>query len=240
MPTATAELTRQTVGRRRRRRSLRSTRSTLRGGIGTRRSSATTRGGAVERSTFLAFRLAFGLVVAFGAVRFLARGWVGVALRRARAPPDVLPASTGCVRCQGRRCTLLVGALAVLGIAHRRRRRHTRLWRAACSLVRLRVRRADRRGALPQPLLVRHAGRGDRPRGASPMPRVDGTVPVVSVWALRAQLAVSSTLFAGLAKVNPDWLFAAQPMRHVAGESRTDRPARRCRWLDEPVHGARC
>ncbi len=39
-----------------------------------------------------------------------------------------------------------------------------------------------------------------------------GTIPVWALWALMAQLAVVY-LFAGIAKLNPDWLLNAQPMR---------------------------
>ena len=38
------------------------------------------------------------------------------------------------------------------------------------------------------------------------------TVPAVTLWILRGQVAVVY-LFAGIAKLNPDWLFEAQPLR---------------------------
>ena len=43
----------------------------------------------------------------------------------------------------------------------------------------------------------------------SPVP---GTVPARTIWILRAQVGVVY-LFGGIAKLNPDWLFHAQPMR---------------------------
>ena len=42
--------------------------------------------------------------------------------------------------------------------------------------------------------------------------RLNGTVPVWVVWTLRAQLG-AVYLFSGIAKLNPDWLFHAQPLR---------------------------
>ena len=95
---------------------------------------------------------------------------------------------------------------------------------------RLRLRRADRRRAVPQPLLVHDARRGhagDRAAAAR-----DGTVPAITVWALRGQIAVVY-VFAGIAKLNPDWLFEAQPMRLWLA-ARTDRPVVGS-WLDEPI-----
>ncbi len=55
-----------------------------------------------------------------------------------------------------------------------------------------------------------------------PQPGRDGTVPAITVWALRAQLAVVY-VFAGLAKLNADWLLHGQPMR-IWLAARTDRP----------------
>ena len=49
-----------------------------------------------------------------------------------------------------------------------------------------------------------------------------GSVPVITIWALRAQIAVVY-VFAGLAKLNPDWLWRAQPMS-IWLAARTDRP----------------
>ncbi len=57
-----------------------------------------------------------------------------------------------------------------------------------------------------------------------------GFVPAISVWALRAQVAVVY-VFAGIAKLNPDWLFRAQPMS-IWLAARTDRPLIGA-WLDE-------
>ena len=45
----------------------------------------------------------------------------------------------------------------------------------------------------------------------SPHP-LNGTVPVWVVWVLRSQLA-AVYFFSGIAKLNPDWLFHAQPLR---------------------------
>ena len=45
----------------------------------------------------------------------------------------------------------------------------------------------------------------------SPHP-LNGTVPVWVVWTLRAQLG-AVYVFSGIAKLNPDWLFHAQPLR---------------------------
>lgn len=48
------------------------------------------------------------------------------------------------------------------------------------------------------------------------------TVPAVTVWALRAQLA-AVYVFAGIAKLNPDWLLRGEPMG-IWLAARTDRP----------------
>jgi vitamin K-dependent gamma-carboxylase len=58
------------------------------------------------------------------------------------------------------------------------------------------------------------------------------TVPAVVVWLLRLQLAIVY-LFAGLAKLNPDWLFEAMPLRLWLAD-RTDVPVVGP-WLDEPA-----
>ena len=46
----------------------------------------------------------------------------------------------------------------------------------------------------------------------NPSSEQDGTMPVWVIWALRAQVGVVY-LFAGIAKLNPDWMLHAQPLR---------------------------
>ena len=59
---------------------------------------------------------------------------------------------------------------------------------------------------------VCRGNRGGDGGGDSPSGRVVGTtVPVAALWALRVQLALVY-VFAGVAKLNPDWLLHAQPL----------------------------
>jgi hypothetical protein len=57
-------------------------------------------------------------------------------------------------------------------------------------------------------------------------------VPAVTVWMLRFQLGVVYT-FAGIAKLNPDWLLRGEPL-HTWLAARTDRPIIGA-FLDEPI-----
>ncbi len=54
-------------------------------------------------------------------------------------------------------------------------------------------------------------------------PAEGATVPVWVIWTLRAQLG-AVYLFAGVAKLNPDWLFHAQPLRIWLSNAAPDAP----------------
>ena len=165
------------------------------------------------------FRIAYGLLVAFGSVRFLARGWVdalylepahhltypGFEWVRPLAAPWMhlhMAALAGLGLCiaVGYRHRL-AAALFVVGFTY------TELIEASLYLNHYWF--VTLAGVLVWLLPVGHRWSLDAARGrvtASPV------VPAGTVWALRAQVAVVYG-FAGLAKLNPDWLFEAQPLR---------------------------
>ena len=165
------------------------------------------------------FRIAYGLLVAFGSVRFLARGWVdalylepahhltypGFEWVRPLAAPWMhlhMAALAGLGLCiaVGYRHRL-AAALFVVGFTY------TELIEASLYLNHYWF--VTLAGVLVWLLPVGHRWSLDAARGrvtASP------AVPAGAVWALRAQVAVVYG-FAGLAKLNPDWLFEAQPLR---------------------------
>ena len=57
-------------------------------------------------------------------------------------------------------------------------------------------------------------------------------MPLGAIWLVRAQVAVVY-VFAGLAKLNTDWLLHGLPLRTVAARARSDL-AIIGPWLDEP------
>lgn len=165
------------------------------------------------------FRIAYGLLVAFGSVRFLARGWVdalylepahhltyrGFEWVRPLAAPwmhlhMVALAGLGLCIAIGYRHRL-AAALFVVGFAY------TELIEASLYLNHYWF--VTLAGVLLWLLPVGHRWSLDAARGrVAPSP----VVPAGAVWALRAQVAVVYG-FAGLAKLNPDWLLEAQPLR---------------------------
>jgi hypothetical protein len=165
------------------------------------------------------FRIGFGLLVAFASVRFLTKGWVdALYLEPARHLTYAgfewvrpLPAPwmhahivalgvLGLGIAAGWR-TRLCAALFTAGFAY------TELIDAALYLNHYWY--VTLAGLLLVLLPTGHHWALDAARGRV---AASATVPVVTVWALRAQLAVVY-LFAGVAKLNPDWLLSAQPMR---------------------------
>jgi vitamin K-dependent gamma-carboxylase len=181
----------------------------------------------VPALSFVAFRVAFGSIVALGSVRFIARGWVGefyvepdrhltyARFEWVRPLPGpwmyalmALLALAGVAIATGRRLRIAAAFFAV-GFAY------TELIDAALYLNHYWF------VTLAAVLLA-----------VLPGPAGDGTIPAYAVWAIRGQLACVY-LFAGLAKLNPDWLFDAQPLR-IWLDARTDRPVVGP-WLDEPL-----
>lgn len=200
-------------------------------GVGPERSgrvrrAARTLATPVPAASFVAFRIAFGLLASLGAVRFLAKGWVD----RFYLEPDVhltFPRFGFVAPLPGPWMHLYVAALAVLGLAIAagvRYRSASAVFAIGFAYVEL----IDAALYLNHYWFVTIAA-----VLLAVLPPPDGgTVPRVSVYALRAQLAVVY-VFAGVAKLNPDWLLAAQPMRIWLG-ARTDRPVVGA-WLDEPA-----
>ena len=173
----------------------------------------------VSADSVAAFRIAYGLLVAYGSIRFLAKGWVGALylepanhltypgfewVRPLAAPwmhlHMVALAGLGLCIAVGYRHRL-AAALFVVGFTY------TELIEASLYLNHYWF--VTLAGLLLWLLPVGCRWSLDAALGrvaAAPV------VPAGAVWALRAQVAVVYG-FAGLAKLNPDWLFEAQPLR---------------------------
>jgi hypothetical protein len=179
----------------------------------------------VSSASTTVFRIAFGLLIVGSTVRFVARGWVEefylapanhltfAGFEWVRPLPPVAMYAH-------------MGVLAALGVAIAVGYR-TRLAAALFAVGFAYVELIDAALYLNHYWFVTLAA---VTLAIVPSPS-NGTVPAVTVWALRAQLAVVY-VFAGIAKINPDWLFDAQPMA-IWLAARTDRPLVGP-WLDEP------
>lgn len=173
----------------------------------------------VAADSVAAFRIAYGLLVAYGSIRFLARGWVdtlylepanhltypGFEWVRPLAAPwmhfhMVALAGLGLCIAVGY-CHRLAAALFVVGFTY------TELIEASLYLNHYWF--VTLAGLLLWLLPV--GGRWSLDAALGRVAAVP-VVPAGAVWALRAQVAVVYG-FAGLAKFNPDWLFEAQPLR---------------------------
>ena len=176
-------------------------------------------GRAVPADSAVAFRVLFGLVATYGALRFLARGWVDALylvpanhltyagfewVRPLPAPwmhaHLVLLAMLGLCIAAGYRYRLATSAF-VVGFAY------VELIDAALYLnhywyVTLAA------AALAVMPLHRHCSLDARAGRVA----ASATVPAGVLWVLRGQIAVVY-LFAGIAKLNGDWLFEALPLR---------------------------
>ena len=181
---------------------------------------------SVPASSFVAFRVAFGLLVTFGQIRFLARGWVDefyLAPEHHLTYPGFgwvapLPAPAMYAVTVG---LAVLGVLIAVGVRPRLSAALFTLGFAYCELI-------DAALYLNHYWFVTLAG-----LLLAVLPAPDGgRVPAFDVWALRAQLGVVY-FFAGLAKLNADWLWRAEPL-HTWLSARTDRPLVGP-WLDEPV-----
>lgn len=173
---------------------------------------------SVPADSVAVFRISYGLLVAYSCVRFLAKGWVDTLYLQ----PDHHLAYRWFEWIQplpGPLMHLHVAALAVLGLciaAGYRHRLATGLFVVGFSYTEL-IDAAlylnhywfiTLAGVLLLVLPVHHRWSLDVAVGRV---RAHPNVAVGVVWALRAQLA-AVYLFAGLAKLNPDWLFHAEPM----------------------------
>lgn len=160
-----------------------------------------------------AFRIAFGALVCFSSLRFLVRGWVD---RLYLAPANHLTyAGFDWVRpLPGPAMYGLVIALAALGACIAigfRTRLAAALFVAGFTYTEL----IDASLYLNHYWFVTLAAAwlvAIPPSGCASVDRGPGTVPTWAVWALRGQLAVVY-VFAGIAKLNADWLLRAVPMR---------------------------
>ena len=173
----------------------------------------------VPAASTAVFRIGFGLLVAFAAVRVLAKGWVETLYLQ---PEHHLtyPGFGWVEPLPGPLMHLHFVLLAGLGLSIALGYRHRRAavlfvvgltyvelvdaslylnhyWYVTLAGVLLAVLPVNRCWSLD--------ARAGRVRAAS-------TVPAGVVWLLRAQLGVVY-LFAGVAKLNPDWLFEALPLR---------------------------
>lgn len=173
----------------------------------------------VAADSVAAFRIAYGLLVAYGSIRFLAKGWVG-ALYLEPANHLTYPGFEWVRPLAAPWMHLHMVALAVLGLCIAIGYRHrlaaglfvvgftyTELIEASLYLNHYWF--VTLAGLLLWLLPVECRWSLDAALGrvaAAPV------VPAGAVWALRAQVAVVYG-FAGLAKLNPDWLFEAQPLR---------------------------
>lgn len=178
----------------------------------------------VPAASYIAFRVAFGLLAAYSQLRFLARGWVGEFYI---APEHHLtyPGFEWIRPLPGPAMSAVVVALAGLGLAialGKRPRLAAGLFTVGftyCELI-------DAALYLNHYWFVTLAG---LLLTILPEPRT-GTVPTVNVWALRAQLG-AVYMFAGIAKLNSDWLGRAEPLDTWLSV-RTDRPVIGP-WLDD-------
>lgn len=173
----------------------------------------------VSAASTAAFRIAFGLLIAFSFVRFLANGWVGSLYLAPEhhlgyggiGPIPPLPAPW-------MHLELVALALCGISIAIGFRVRlallvflvgftHAELIDATLYLNHYWFMTLC--GVLLLVLPVQHMWSLDARRG-----RIErcATVPSFVVWVLRAQVGVVY-VFAGLAKLNSDWLFRAQPLQ---------------------------
>ena len=185
----------------------------------------------VSPASLAAFRIAFGLIGLIAVVRFVANGWVddvyilpAYHFTYARLRMDAAMACLGDVPAL---CPLGSGQpLRNAGLRYR-------LSIIAFFLLFTYVELIDQTTYLNHYYLVSllslimvflpmasvasldsvcRGNRGGDGGGDSPSGRVVGTtVPVAALWALRVQLALVY-VFAGVAKLNPDWLLHAQPL----------------------------
>jgi vitamin K-dependent gamma-carboxylase len=181
----------------------------------------------VPSSSTTAFRIAFGLLAAFSSARLIWKGWVGEFYL---APTDHLtyPRFEWVRPLPGALMYAHVIVLGLLGLAIAagwKTRSCAVIFAAGFGYLEL----------IDAALYLNHywfVTLAAVLLAIVPQPSRERTVPVITVWALRIQVAVVY-VFAGLAKLNTDWLVHAQPLR-IWLAARTDRPLVGP-WLDEPL-----
>ncbi len=173
----------------------------------------------VSGASAAAFRIAFGVLGVVAVVRFAARGWID----ELYIAPEHHFTYSGFWWVQpwpgwGMYAHFALLGLAALGVALGYR---YRLSIAAFFLLFTYVELLDKTTYLNHYYLVsllsflmifmplHRTASLDARRNPHPL---NGTVPVWVVWTLRAELG-AVYLFSGIAKLNPDWLFNAQPLR---------------------------
>ncbi|MDE2802398.1 MAG: HTTM domain-containing protein [Chloroflexota bacterium] len=173
----------------------------------------------VNGASAAAFRIAFGVLGVVAVIRFAARGWID----EFYIAPEHHFTYSGFWWVQpwpgwGMYAHFALLGLAALGVALGYR---YRLSIAAFFLLFTYVELLDKTTYLNHYYLVslfsflmlfmplHRTASLDARRSPHPL---NGTVPVWVIWTLRAQLGVVY-LFSGIAKLNPDWLFHAQPLR---------------------------
>ena len=173
----------------------------------------------VSGASAAAFRIAFGALGVIAVIRFAARGWID----EFYVAPEHHFTYSGFWWVQpwpgwGMYVHFALLGLAALGVALGYR---YRLSIAAFFLLFTYVELLDKTTYLNHYYLVsllsflmifmplHRTASLDAQRSPHPL---NGTVPVWVIWTLRAQLA-AVYLFSGVAKLNPDWLFNAQPLR---------------------------
>lgn len=178
----------------------------------------------VSAASTAVFRIAFGTLVAVSMLRFVAKGWVG-SLYLAPAHHLTYPRFEWVRPLSPIAMHALVLALAALGVGIAVGWR-TRWCAAAFTLGFAYTELIEASLYLNHYWYVTLVGllltmlptdgmwslRSRRAARSAATPAGIATVPVIVVWALRAQIAVVY-LFAGLAKINSDWLVHAMPLR---------------------------
>lgn len=173
----------------------------------------------VDPAAFVLFRVGFGLLASASALRFVAKGWVQSLLLApsfhfAWLPGLVVPPPVVLYGLFG--VQALAGLALALGWAPRLA---LMLWLVAFGWVEL----LDKALYLNHYVLFTLLGVWLL---ASPVHRVtlqSGALPTWAWWLLRVQVA-SVYLWAGLAKLNGDWLLRGEPLRTWLG-ARVDLPA---------------
>ena len=159
----------------------------------------------VDGASITAFRVIFGLIALASVVRFFANGWIGPLYLEPEHHFTYL--GFGWVRPWpgwGMHAHFAVLGLLSLGIAVGYR------WRICAALFCVGftyVELIDRTTYLNHYYLMSLVS-----LLLAVLPLRDGSVPLWTLWVLRAQLG-AVYVFAGIAKLNPDWLLHALPLR---------------------------